>query len=46
MNDFWAGGESESFSVNISQPDVSAAVIKRQGTPQFWDSTEDLVVTY
>jgi hypothetical protein len=39
-------GESESVSVNISPPDVSAAVIKRLGTPQFWDSMEDLVETY
>ena len=43
MDDFWEAGESESFSVNISQPDVSAAVIKRLGTPQFWDSKEDFV---
>ena len=43
MHDFWEAGESESFSVNISQPDVSAAVIKRLGTPQFWDSKEDFV---
>jgi len=43
MDDFWEGGESESFSVNISPPDVSAAIIKRLGTPQFWDSKEDFV---
>ncbi len=43
MDDFWEGGESESFSVNISPPDVSAAVIKRLGTPQFWDSKDDFV---
>ncbi|HUW68067.1 MAG TPA: SWIM zinc finger family protein [Candidatus Nanoarchaeia archaeon] len=43
MDDFWEGRESESFSVNISPPDVSAAVIKRLGTPQFWDSKEDFV---
>lgn len=43
MNDFWDAGESESFSVSISPPDVSAAVIKRLGTPQFWDSKEDFV---
>jgi uncharacterized Zn finger protein len=43
MDDFWEAGESESFSVNISPPDVSAAVIKRLGTPQFWDSKEDFV---
>ncbi len=38
---FWGGGELESFPVNISCPDVPAAVIKRLGTPQFWDSKED-----
>ena len=43
MDDFWEAEDSESFSVNISQPDVSAAVIKRLGTPQFWDSKEDFV---
>ena len=43
VDDFWEGGESESFSVNISPPDVSAAIIKRLGTPQFWDSKEDFV---
>ncbi|MBW2737757.1 MAG: SWIM zinc finger family protein [Deltaproteobacteria bacterium] len=43
MDDFWETEESESFSVSISQPDVSAAVIKRLGTPQFWDSKEDFV---
>lgn len=35
------GREVESFSVNISPPDVSAAVVKRLGTPLFWDSKED-----
>ncbi len=35
MDDFWEAKESESFSVNISPPDMSAAVIKRLGTPQF-----------
>jgi len=38
---FWGGGELESFSVNISRPDVPAAVIKRLGAPQFWDSKEN-----
>jgi uncharacterized Zn finger protein len=38
---FWDGGELESFSVNITAPDVPAAIIKRLGTPQFWDSKED-----
>ncbi len=41
IDDFWSGKETESFSVNISPPDVSAAIIKRLGTPQFWDSKED-----
>ena len=39
--DFWGREELESFSVNISPPDVPAAIIKRLGTPQFWDSKED-----
>jgi len=43
MDDFWEAGDSEYFSVNISPPDVSAAVIKRLGTPQFWDSKEDFI---
>ncbi|MBW6517262.1 MAG: SWIM zinc finger family protein [ANME-2 cluster archaeon] len=43
MDDFWEGGDSESFSVNISLPDVSAAIIKRLGTPEFWDSKVDFV---
>jgi len=38
---FWDSGELESFSVNITAPDVPAAIIKRLGTPQFWDSKED-----
>ncbi|VVB84633.1 SWIM zinc finger [uncultured archaeon] len=38
---FWSGGELEAFSVNISRPDVSAAIIKRLGKPEFWDSKED-----
>ncbi len=41
IEDFWSGGDVESFSVNISQPEVSAAIIKRLGTPEFWDSKED-----
>lgn len=41
IEDFWSGGDIESFSVNISSPDVSAAIIKRLGTPKFWDSKED-----
>lgn len=41
VDDFWSGEELESFSVNISPPDVSAAIIKRLGTPQFWDSKDN-----
>lgn len=41
IDDFWTAGELESFSVNISRPDVSAAIIKRLGAPQFWDRKED-----
>ncbi len=29
VDGFWSGEELESFSVNISPPDVSAAIIKR-----------------
>src|SRR3972149_6685430 len=41
VDNFWAGEGLESFSVNISPPDVSAAIIKSLGTPEFWDSKED-----
>ncbi|MCE8425153.1 MAG: SWIM zinc finger family protein [Candidatus Methanoperedens sp.] len=41
LEEFWNSGELGSFSVNIAAPDVSTAVIKRLGTPQFWDSGED-----
>ncbi|MDO8728092.1 MAG: SWIM zinc finger family protein [Candidatus Methanoperedens sp.] len=41
IDSFWSGEELESFSVNISPPDVSAAIIKRLGTPQFWDSKDN-----
>ncbi len=41
VENFWATEGLESFSVNISPPDVSAAIIKRLGTPEFWDSKED-----
>ncbi len=41
IDGFWSGEELESFSVNISPPDVSAAIIKRLGTPQFWDSKDN-----
>ncbi len=41
VDDFWSGEELESFSVNISPPDVSAAIIKRLGAPQFWDSKDN-----
>ena len=43
MDDFWKGKEIESFSVNISAPEISAAIIKTLGTPQFWDSKDDFV---
>ncbi len=39
--DFWSGGNLESFSANVARPEVSAAIIKRLGTPQFWDSKKD-----
>jgi len=41
INDFWSGTELESFSVDISPPDVPAAIIKRLSTPEFWDRKED-----
>ena len=41
IDGFWSGDEFESFSVNISPPDVSAAIIKRLGTPRFWDSKDN-----
>jgi uncharacterized Zn finger protein len=41
VDDFWSREELESISVNISPPDVSAAIIKRLGTPQFWDSKDN-----
>ena len=41
IDGFWSGEEIGSFSVNISPPDVSAAIIKRLGTPQFWDSKDN-----
>ncbi len=41
VDDFWSAEGLESFSVNISPPVVPAAIIKRLGTPQFWDSKED-----
>ncbi|MDP2766483.1 MAG: SWIM zinc finger family protein [Candidatus Methanoperedens sp.] len=41
VDGFWSGEGLESFSVNISPPDVSAAIIKRLGTPQFWDSKDN-----
>lgn len=43
IDDFWTGKELNSFSVNISPPEVSAAIIKRLGTPQFWDIKEDFI---
>ena len=35
INNFWSGAELDSFSVNISPPEISAAIIKRLGTPKF-----------
>jgi len=43
LDTFWTGEEIDSFSVNISLPEVSTAIIKRLGTPQFWDSKEDFI---
>ncbi len=43
LDTFWTGKEIDSFSVNISLPEVSAIIIKRLGTPQFWDSKENFV---
>jgi uncharacterized Zn finger protein len=43
INDFWIGKEPNSFTVNISPPEISAAIIKRLGTPQFWDIKEDFI---
>jgi uncharacterized Zn finger protein len=40
IDGFWSGEELE-FSVEVSQPEVHAAIIKRLGTPQFWDSKDD-----
>ena len=41
VSDFWTGTELESFSVDISPPDVPTAIIKRLGTPEFWDRKND-----
>ncbi|MHA1490626.1 MAG: SWIM zinc finger family protein [Promethearchaeota archaeon] len=43
LDNFWTGEEIDSFSVNISPPEVSTAIIKRLGTPQFWDSKENFI---
>jgi uncharacterized Zn finger protein len=43
LDSFWTGEEIDSFSVNISLPEVSTAIIKRLGTPQFWDSKENFI---
>jgi uncharacterized Zn finger protein len=43
LDTFWTGEEMDSFSVNISLPEVSTAIIKRLGTPQFWDSKENFI---
>ncbi|MGP8320431.1 MAG: IS1096 element passenger TnpR family protein [Methanosarcinaceae archaeon] len=41
INDFWSETKPGSFSIDISPPDVPAAIIKRLGTPEFWDSKDD-----
>ncbi|MFV9630356.1 MAG: SWIM zinc finger family protein [Methanosarcinales archaeon] len=41
VENFWIDSEPESFCVDISPPDVSAAIIKRLGPPQFWDNRRD-----
>ena len=43
LDNFWTGIELDSFSVDISAPEVSAAIIKRLGTPRFWDNKKDFV---
>jgi len=40
MGDFWTGEKLEAFSLNISPPDVSGAIIKHLGSPPFWDAKE------
>ncbi len=43
IENFWTGTELKSFSVNIAPPEVSASVIKRLGTPEFWTIKEDFI---
>lgn len=43
MDDFWKVKEIESFSVNISEPEVSAAITKTLVTPQFWDNKSNFI---
>lgn len=38
---FWSGKEPAAFSVNISRPNVPEAILKRLGTPQFWDGNPE-----
>lgn len=38
---FWSGKDPAAFSVNISLPDVPEAIIKRLGTPKFWEGSQD-----
>lgn len=41
IHNFWIGKEVDSFSVDLTAPPVPAAILKRLGTPQFWDSKKD-----
>ncbi len=43
LDSFWTGEEIDLFSFNISLPEVSTTIIKRLGTPQFWDSKENFI---
>ncbi|MFX0093184.1 MAG: SWIM zinc finger family protein [Candidatus Hodarchaeota archaeon] len=49
IDDFWTGEKLEEFSVDVSPPEVPAAIIKQLGIPQFWDAKEDfkeLMINY
>ena len=43
LTNFWSGRSSSHISFSIAPPEVNAAIIKRLGTPSFWDSKEDFV---
>ncbi len=45
VENFWTGLDLDSFSVNISPPEVPAIIIKRLGPPEFWTVKEDFVNT-